>query len=216
MTTLAPSILSADFAQLGQQISELEQAGTKVLHIDVMDGVFVPSISFGFPIIRSIRKKTEMFFDVHLMITDPERYVEEFARSGSDSITIHVEACDCVSDTLDRIRSLGVEAGISLNPGTPLSDIYPYLEQVDRVLVMTVNAGFGGQQYIEECTDKIIMLRREIDRRRLPVTLEIDGGVNKENVKHIMDAGADVLVSGSAVFNGNLTENMRYFLDVMK
>ena len=216
MITLAPSILAADFTRLGQQVSELENAGAKVLHIDVMDGVFVPSISFGFPIIRSLRKNTKMFFDVHLMITAPERYVEEFAEAGADSITIHVEACRCMIETLEKIRSLGLEAGVSLHPQTPVSAVYPYLDKVDRVLVMTVNTGFGGQQYIEGCTRKIVMLREEIDKRALPVTLEIDGGVNRENAQRIMDAGADMLVSGSSVFKGDLAENMAYFLNIMK
>jgi len=212
MCDLAPSILAADFARLGEQVSQIEDAGGTMLHIDVMDGVFVPSISFGFPIIKSIRKQSKLFFDVHLMITAPERYVEEFAEAGSDGLTIHVEACKCMIDTLEKIRSLGMQPGVSLHPQTPVSAVYPYLDKVDKVLVMTVNTGFGGQQYIEGCTKKIVMLREEIDRRGLPVKIEIDGGVNRENASRILEAGADILVSGSSVFAGDLEDNVKYFL----
>ncbi|MCR5417822.1 MAG: ribulose-phosphate 3-epimerase [Lachnospiraceae bacterium] len=216
MYALAPSILAADFARLGEQVEQIESAGGNMLHIDVMDGVFVPSISFGFPIIRSIRKKSKMFFDVHLMITAPERYVEEFAEAGADGLTIHVEACQCMVDTLEKIRSLGMQPGVSLHPQTPVSAVYPYLDKVDRVLVMTVNTGFGGQQYIEGCTKKITMLRDEIKRRNLPVDVEVDGGVNRDNMDKILEAGANILVSGSSVFKGDLAANMHYFLDGMK
>ena len=214
MCDLAPSILAADFARLGEQVSQIEEAGGTMLHIDVMDGVFVPSISFGFPIIKSIRKQSKLYFDVHLMITAPERYVEEFAEAGSDGLTIHVEACKCMIDTLEKIRSLGMNPGVSLHPQTPVSAVFPYLDKVDKVLVMTVNTGFGGQQYIEGCTKKIVLLREEIDRRGLPVKIEIDGGVNRENARRILDAGADILVSGSSVFAGDLKDNVKYFLEL--
>ncbi|MCR4691968.1 MAG: ribulose-phosphate 3-epimerase [Lachnospiraceae bacterium] len=216
MKTLAPSILAADFSILGQQIAQIEEAGGTHLHIDVMDGVFVPSISFGFPIIKSIRKKSKLYFDVHLMITAPERYVEEFAEAGANGLTVHVEACKCMVDTLEKIRSLGMQPGVSLHPQTPVSAVIPYLENVDRVLVMTVNTGFGGQQYIEGCTKKIVMLREELDKRNLKAVLEVDGGVNRENASMILDAGADILVSGSSVFRGDLKENLSYFLNIMK
>jgi ribulose-phosphate 3-epimerase len=216
MMTLAPSILAADFSKLGEQIKLIEEAGGTMLHIDVMDGVFVPSISFGFPIIHSIRKQSKLYFDVHLMITAPERYVEEFAEAGADGLTIHVEACQCMVDTLEKIRSLGMEPGVSLHPQTPVSAVYPYLDLVDRVLVMTVNTGFGGQKYIEGCTKKITMLKEEITRRNLSVSVEVDGGVNRENMTKILDAGADILVSGSSVFKGDLKGNMTEFLKTIK
>ena len=216
MMMLAPSILAADFAKLGAQIVQIDKAGAQQIHIDVMDGVFVPSISFGFPIIRSIRKLTDKFFDVHLMITEPERYVEEFAEAGADGITIHVEACKCMIETLETIRSLGCKAGISLHPQTPVSAILPYLDKVDKVLIMTVNTGFGGQKYIEGCTQKIVAIRKAITERGLNVDVEVDGGVNKENARHIIESGANILVSGSAVFRGEPMENVEYFLNILK
>lgn len=165
MNYLAPSMLSADFCELGSQLKEVEKAGAQYLHIDVMDGVFVPSISYGMPIVSSIRKCTKMFFDVHMMVTKPERYVEEFVKCGADSVTIHVEACDCVADTLKKIRSLGVKAGIALNPETPVEAVLPYLEMADMVLVMSVHPGFGGQAYIPECLDKIRQVRAALTEK---------------------------------------------------
>lgn len=215
MNYLAPSILSADFCELGRQIEEIGNAGAQYVHIDVMDGVFVPSISFGMPIVSCVRPRTDMFLDVHMMVTKPERYVEEFVKCGADSVTIHVEACDCVEDTLKKIRSLGVKAGLALNPGTPVSEILPYIEMVDMILVMTVNPGFGGQAYIPECTDKIREVRAVIKERKLDVQLEIDGGVKLDNLQMNLDAGADVIVAGSAVFKGNIAENTKAFLDIM-
>ena len=215
MNYLAPSILSADFWELGKQIEEIGNAGAQYVHIDVMDGVFVPSISYGMPIVSCVRPRTDMFLDVHLMVTKPERYVEEFVKCGADSVTIHVEACECVEDTLKKLRSLGAKAAIALNPGTPVIEILPYIDMVDMVLVMTVNPGFGGQAYIPECTDKIREVRAIIDERKLDVKLEIDGGVNIDNLEMNLEAGADVIVAGSAVFKGNITEKTKAFLEIM-
>ena len=215
MNYLAPSILSADFWELGKQIEEIGNAGAQYVHIDVMDGVFVPSISYGMPIVSCVRPRTDKFLDVHMMVTKPERYVEEFVKCGADSVTIHVEACDCVEDTLKKIRSLGAKAAIALNPGTPVKEILPYIDMVDMVLVMTVNPGFGGQAYIPECTDKIREVRAIIDERKLDVKLEIDGGVNIDNLEMNLEAGADVIVAGSAVFKGNITEKTKAFLEIM-
>ncbi|MBQ3164896.1 MAG: ribulose-phosphate 3-epimerase [Lachnospiraceae bacterium] len=215
MNYLAPSILSADFCELGRQIEEIGNAGAQYVHIDVMDGVFVPSISFGMPIVSCVRPRTDMFLDVHMMVTKPERYVEEFVKCGADSVTIHVEACDCIEDTLKKIRSLGAKAGLAINPGTPVAEILPYMDIVDMILVMTVNPGFGGQAYIPECTDKIREVRAIINERGLDVNLEIDGGVNVDNLQMNLEAGANVIVAGSAVFKGDITENTKAFLEIM-
>ena len=216
MNYLAPSILSADFCELGKQIEEIGNAGAQYVHIDVMDGVFVPSISFGMPIVSCVRPRTKLFLDVHMMVTKPERYVEEFIKCGADSITIHVEACDCVEDTLKKIKSLGAKAGLSINPGTPVTALLPYMDMVDMILIMTVNPGFGGQAYIPECMDKIREVRAIINERKLNVNLEIDGGVNVDNLQTNLEAGANVIVAGSAVFKGNITENTKAFLEIMQ
>lgn len=216
MAVLSPSILAADFARLGEQVEKVDKAGAQYIHIDVMDGVFVSSISFGFPIIQSLRKVTDKFFDVHLMITGPERYVDQFAAAGADGLTIHIEACRCMVDTLLKIKAKGLRTGISLHPQTPIDTVYPYLDYVDQVLVMTVNTGFGGQKYLDSCTQKIKDVRAEIERRGLQVDVAVDGGVNKENVGMILDAGANVIVSGSAVFKGDIEANVEYFMDILK
>lgn len=215
MNILAPSILSADFCELGKQIEEIEKAGAQYLHVDVMDGIFVPSISFGMPIVSCVRPRTGMFMDVHMMVTKPERYVEKFIRCGADGVTIHEEACDCVEETLLRIRKLGAKAGLAVNPETPVEKLYPYLDKLDMALIMTVHPGFGGQKYIDECTDKIRTLRQTITDRGLDVKLQIDGGVNLDNLTMNLEAGADVIVAGSAVFKGNIAEKTRAFLAKM-
>ncbi|MCM1160451.1 MAG: ribulose-phosphate 3-epimerase [Roseburia sp.] len=212
MLILAPSILSADFTRLGEQIQAVEKVGARYIHIDVMDGIFVPSISFGMPVIQSIRPCTDCVFDVHLMIDRPERYIEEFVKAGADIITFHVEACDCVKETIEKIRGYGKKAGISLNPDTPISAIEPYLALVDLILVMSVNPGFGGQKYIEGSTEKIAQLRKLVDERKLGAVISVDGGIKKENVQKVLVAGADVVVAGSAVFHGDVEGNAEYFM----
>lgn len=215
MNILSPSILAADFSKLGEQIKKVDETGAEYIHIDVMDGLFVPSISFGFPIIQSIRPITDKFFDVHLMISEPERYIDQFADVGSNSLTIHVEACRCMIDTLLKIKGKGMKTGISLHPQTPIESVYPYLDYVDQVLVMTVNTGFGGQKYLDSCTQKITAVRKEIDRRGLTVDVAVDGGVNLQNVQMILDAGANVIISGSSVFRGDIEENVSKFMEIL-
>lgn len=213
MYILAPSLLAADFNILGQQIKETEESGAEYLHIDVMDGIFVPSISFGMPLIRSIRGTSGQFFDVHLMIVNPERYIREFAECGADGITFHLEAVGQPQKVLEEIHAAGLKAGISIKPGTPLEAVYPYLPETELVLIMSVEPGFGGQPFMPEAYERIGRLRSYIDQNRLPVKIEVDGGVGKKNVREVIGAGADICVAGSAVFKKrSISENISHFM----
>lgn len=212
---LSPSILSADFGNLARDIHTIDEAGAEYIHIDVMDGIFVPSISFGMPIIKSIRPLTDKVFDLHLMIEEPIRYVDEFVSLGADIITVHVEACKDTAATLKRIKELGVKAGITLNPDTPLSDVREFLPLVDMLLIMSVVPGFGGQKFIESSLDKLreaVILRDELG---LNYDIEVDGGVNFNNIRDIHEAGANIIVAGSTVFKGNASDNVKKLIELM-
>lgn len=213
MIFFSPSILAADFGQLGEQIRQTERAGAQFLHIDVMDGLFVPSISMGMPVIKSLRKETKQLFDVHLMIREPIRYIEEFAKSGADYITFHLESCQDAQAVIDLIHACGKKAGLAINPGTEVTAVIPYLESIDMLLVMSVEPGFGGQAYLPQSTQRLSQASALIKERGLSTLLQVDGGVDKNTVDLVLQGGANMIVAGSSVYRGDPYENTRWFME---
>ncbi|MBO5489119.1 MAG: ribulose-phosphate 3-epimerase [Eubacterium sp.] len=211
---LSPSILAADMSCLGEELKKIKKAGADYVHIDVMDGVFVPNISFGLPVVEGLRKESDLFFDVHLMIANPIRYIERFASAGADGITVHAEACEDLDNTIDEIISHGKQAGVAISPDTGIDAILPVLHKVSMVLVMTVYPGYGGQTIIEETFEKVRMLRTIANEKKIDIDIEVDGGVNLDNIGEIMDAGANVFVAGTKVFKGDVTQNVKGFKNI--
>ena len=214
---ISPSILSADFSQLGAEIKKLEAAGADLIHVDVMDGHFVPNLTIGPPIIKSLRKFTKIPFDVHLMISPVHKYIKDYADAGADIITIHPEATDNLLESIKLIKSLNKKVGVSLNPETSLDELYPVISQVDLVLIMSVNPGFGGQKFIQETIDKIKKLKAKLNELNLKIEIEVDGGINFENSKSIIQSGADILVSGTTIFKsnkGNIKKNIKILKNI--
>ena len=213
---LAPSILAADFNVLGEQMKLTADNGAEYIHFDVMDGMFVPSISFGMPVLKSIHNATNQFMDAHLMVKEPIRYIEDFKKAGADLVTIHYEACEDVAATIAKIRECDMKVGLSINPETDVNVVEKYLKDVDMLLVMSVHPGFGGQKFIPESIDKIKAVRKMIEEQGLQTDLQVDGGVGLANVREVLDAGANVIVAGSAVFGANTAENTKAFMEILK
>ena len=218
MVELSPSVLSANFANLQNDLDQLRKTKVKYLHLDIMDGKFVPNISFGFPIIRAIRKDNDFIFDTHLMIEEPIRYIDQFEKSGADLVTIHYEACSNLDETIEKIKSCGLKVGLSFKPKTDINNIIPYLEKIDLCLVMSVEPGFGGQSFMEDSIGKIQKLRSYIDENNLSCLIEVDGGIKDHNLKKVIDAGVDVVVSGSDIFShkeNSIIEQVNKYYDII-
>ena len=213
---LAPSIFSADFMNLGRDIDETVKAGSKYIHFDVMDGQFVPNISFGIPVLKSVRKGTDAFLDVHLMIIDPENYVEEFVKAGADMVTFHYEATEKIEETIKLIHDAGAKAGLVIKPKTSAEAVFPYLGKVEMVLIMSVEPGFGGQKFMPESLDKVRAVRKEADQQGYDLDIEIDGGITADNITMAVEAGVNVAVAGSAVFKGDITANTKALIANLK
>lgn len=213
---LAPSILAADFKALGKEMEFTEEAGAQYIHFDVMDGMFVPSISFGMPVLSSIKDATSQIMDAHLMVREPIRYIEDFKKAGADIVTVHLEACEDVEATIAKIRECGMKVGLSICPDTKAEEAKAYLSEIDMLLVMCVHPGFGGQKFIPESLEKIRRLRDMINEQELDVDIQVDGGIYHSNVREVLDAGANVIVAGSAVFRGDTLKNTKEFMEILK
>ena len=212
---IAPSLLAADFFDLSSQMKLLKEGNIEVLHLDVMDGMFVPSISFGMPVISSLRKSVDFFFDVHMMVENPERYIEDFYKSGANGITIHFEACKHIDRTISQIKSFGLRSGISINPATPVSFLQNIISEVDMVLIMSVNPGFGGQKFIPYSIDKIKEFSKMREKKNQKLLIQVDGGVGVDNIKALSDVGVDEFVAGSSVFKGDILNNIKALNDAL-
>lgn len=213
---LAPSILAADFNNLGEEMKKTERNGAQYIHFDVMDGMFVPSISFGMPVLKSIHDTTKQIMDAHLMVQEPIRYIEAFKEAGADIVTIHLEACENVEETIAKIRECGMKVGLSICPETSEKEVEHLLSKIDMLLVMSVHPGFGGQKFIPESLDKIRAIRKMIEEQELNVDIQVDGGIYLTNVREVLDAGANIIVAGSAVFKGEPAQNTKEFMEILK